>query len=293
MYKKILIATRSPYCSSLIQFLIEKEHEVTVAIPATHSALQPILAPLLPPDQIHITAEESISDFDDQDLILFMEFPPMTMNNVHTIEIHFGQIPDIYGPEALFWALKEGKRLANISLIEHHHGSDQMTLRIEKSFDIMPGENIGMLSARLAILMVSQIEELLKGIGGGKTINLTELKHHTAPSEDDLTIQWNEMEAIQIEHLADASNPKYGGARTKITGSPIQILEVTQAKVNAPEGQPPSPPGTIIHASTEQGLFVACRSNTFIRLNILSTPEGFYTGQKLSSLGTQPGILLG
>lgn len=292
MYEKILIATKSPYCSSLIQFLLERKHEVTVAIPATHHALQSILSELLPIEKIHITEEEDVSAFDDQDLILFMEFTPMVLNNIPVIEIHFGQVPEAYGSETLFWSLKEGKRLAYISLIEHHN-SDHITVRIEKSFDIIPGENIGMLSARLSILMVSQIEELLKGIGGGKTISLTELKPRPAPTDDDLTIQWNDMEALQIEHLADAANPKYGGARTKINGAPIQVLEVSQAKVNMPEGQPPSPPGTVIHASTDQGLFVACKGNTFVRLNILSTPEGFYTGNKLSSLGTQQGILLG
>ncbi len=293
MYQRILIATRSAACSSLIQFLQERNHDVSMAIPSSHGALLSLYSPLLPSDNIHIVEEEEISQFEGQDLFLYLELAPRNVNKTPTVEVHFGKVPEAYGSDPVFWALKEGKRLAYISLLQHHPDSNDLTLLLEKSFDIMNGENIGMLSARLSLLMVTQIEEVLKGIGGGKTIAAEELTIHPYPSDQDFDILWDEMEALKIEHLADAANPKYGGARTKIAGAPIQILEVSQANVNLPEGQPPSPPGTIIHASPDQGLFVACKGNTFIRINILSTSEGFFTGQKLASLGTQPGITLG
>lgn len=293
MYQKILIATRSASCSSLIQFLLERKYDVTLVIPRTHDFLQSAFTAILPPENVHILVEEDVSHFNDQDLIIFLEFTAKAVGKVPSVEIQFGQVPEAYGEEPLFWALKDGKQLSYVSIIQHHTSADHITLLLEKSFDIMPGENVGMLSARLSILMVAQVEELLKGIGGGKPINTNDTSRLPSPSEDDLFIKWNEMEALQIEHLADACNPKYGGARTKINGSPIQVFEVSRANVNLPEGQPPSPPGTIVYATAEQGLFVACKGNTFVRLNILSTSEGFFTGQKLASLGTQPGILLG
>lgn len=293
MYKRILLATKSATSSHLLHFLLERNHDITLIIPSSHHALLAIYTSILPEDKILIVEEKEIASFSDQDLILYQEFSPKSVNQIPTVEIHFGKVPEAYGADPLFWAIKEGKRMAYVSLLQHQEGAEQISLLLEKSFDIMPGENVGMLAARLGILMVAQIEELLKGIGGGKSINMEELNHLPVPSEVDFTIQWDEMEALQVEQLADACNPRYGGARTKITGAPIQVLEVIQANVNIPEGQPPSPPGTVIYASADQGIFVVCKGDSFIRINILSTGEGFFTGQKLASLGTKAGIVLG
>ncbi|MFY0602149.1 MAG: hypothetical protein JXR03_20910 [Cyclobacteriaceae bacterium] len=292
-YKQILIATKGTTCLPLVNALNGKQHNVYVALPTSHAILQAAFASVLTSDQIILIEEGDLSEQIGYDLILYHDYTPSTLTDVPTVEIHFGQVPESYGADPLFWALKQGKHLAYISLIQHHKQADHVTLLSEKNFDIMPGENLGILTARLGVLMVAEVEEVLKGIGNGKTVPNSKLVINPMPTEKDFTIDWNSMEALQIEHLVDACNPKYGGARTLIQGAHLQILEVSQANVNTQDDQPPQPSGTIIYASADQGLFVACKGKTFLRLNILSTGEGFFTGQKLSNLGTQPGILLG
>ena len=47
-------------------------------------------------------------------------------------------------------------------------------------------------------------------------------------------------------------------------------------------------PGTVVHASAKEGLFVLCSDYRFLKINIIQTPEAVVTGNKLVALGVKP-----
>ena len=66
----------------------------------------------------------------------------------------------------------------------------------------------------------------------------------------------------------------------------FRLLEVVPADLNNPVEQPP---GTIVYADPNHGLFVACKNQQYLRINIIQSSEGILSGFKLAALGIQAG----
>ena len=78
----------------------------------------------------------------------------------------------------------------------------------------MPGENQGILHARLGNLVIAQIQSFIENIGQPEVQDKVKARYYTRPKDQDLHIDWSSMSARQIEDLVRACNPNYIGART-------------------------------------------------------------------------------
>ncbi len=294
MYNKITVISGSPVSFFIIKALFDSEKLLEVIIPTGAASYEAVLTKSIPDSTIRITEETERPHLASGcDLVILMGYPYKLAvdNEIPTINVHFGPLPENRGPDPVFWTLKEGKQLAYVAIHRVDESLDTGAILVEKGFDIMPGENYGMLTARLALQSVALIQDFLANNPGGTNQSETGVIYNSRPTEKDLVIDWESMTAFQIECLVNASNPKYGGALTYIQGNQVSLLEVTSANVNMPEDKPLPAPGTVVHSSAEHGLFVICSDQQYLRLDILSMVEGVFTGRKLATIGAPVGTV--
>jgi methionyl-tRNA formyltransferase len=197
---------------------------------------------------------------------------------------HFGRLPEYAGGDPLFWTLKNQVKTAVISVHLMNTDLDSGQLMIQEQVSIFPGENYGILGARLSQISATiptKLFALIEANHVGKFISPNP-NPFTTPNSQDLIVDWNNQSSESIEALVNAANPSYGGAVTFFRNTLVRILEVSPADVpNAAL----LGPGTIVHATVSEGLFVLCSDYRFLRLNIIQTPETILTGNKLVALG--------
>ncbi len=295
LYSKITVATASIASAPLLKQLATDRRLAQVILPQTHAILEESVRQNAPGVPItYATRPQELGISADADLLLVMGYPQKidTPLNLTAFNIHFGPLPENRGPDPVFWTIRKGKPIAYVAIHELSNHLDAGKVLKEKGFDILPGESYGMLMNRLSMLSVPTILEVLEGKVTPRDQNETKAVYNPVPSEDDLAVKWNVMNAQEIIQLVNACNPKYGGARAYILDHPLHILEVSIADVDLPPDQSPPIPGMIVHASPEQGIFVTCHGQSYIRLNMISMPEGFFSGQRLAGMGTKAGTVL-
>lgn len=295
MYQKIEVATSSQASIPLIQHLISRQLLNAVLVPTKHPEAIPYFTQMVPEKYLKFFGTPKILPASkDADLIISFGYPDRVkiLPDVKMINVHFGKLPENRGADPLFRTLVSADPKAYITVHEMTEELDSGDVLAEHAVDILPGEYYGMLSARLSNLSVQLIDQVVNGHSSPTPQDSAVSQYYGAVKEEDTKINWQQMNAVEIERLVNACNPKYHGAQTSIMGSPLKISEVSVAQLNLPPGHTPPPPGTIVHVTPQDGLFVICKDQTFIRLNIISTVDGMVSGNKLAALGTQPGIVL-
>lgn len=292
LYRKITVVTSSNISLPLINFLHKNGLLRHVAVPYSNTEVASLIAGFIPKEHILISdapAEPNIAK--DTDLIIVMGYVYKLVPGASAkmINVHFGSLPENRGPDPIFRTISQGKSLAYIAVHEIDHDWDSGSVLLERGYSLMPGDNYGMVMSRLSHQTIEVIGEFLTGHCDGKPQAADEARYFSRPSEEELTITWDSMKAGDIENLINACNPKYQGARTGFNGGPLSIVEVDQTAMTMAEGQPPPPGGTIVHASVEHGLFVICSDHKFLKINIVSTPEGVFSGHKLVAMGVGVG----
>ncbi len=203
------------------------------------------------------------------------------------INIHFGRLPDYAGPDPLFWILKNGDRNVEIT---YHFIDENWDAGIEisqKTVQVFPGENYGLLGARLANIVALELPKILELINSGLTRDnriALNPKPKGKPKPDDVRIDWKNQSSEEIEHLVNACNPAYGGAITIYKGSQIRILEVSPADL---ENQGVFSPGGIVYSDSTYGIFVLCADFKCLRINLLKFEGSYISSQKFSALGVK------
>ena len=296
MYRHITIVSSSLSSLPLAKALQDDKKLIKVIIPQSAASVIPAFEKLLGKEDILVSSSEKNPPYPKHcDLVIVMGYSYKIASNesVRMVNVHFGPLPENRGPDPVFWTLKQGKRLAYVAVHEITDTFDAGNVLKEKSYDILPGENLGLLMARLAVLCVPLILEVVHGQCTAKPQDKGKVQYNSRPQEHDLRIDWKTMSAYQIEQLTNACNPTYGGAQTTIGGNPVALLEVVPAQLTINGNEPLPPPGSIVHSSAENGLFVICKNKEFLKINIMRMMEGVFTGHKLAIMGTPPGTLLG
>jgi len=205
--------------------------------------------------------------------------------------VHFSLLPAYRGKEPVFWQIKNGESTGGITIHQMAADYDTGPVLIQHEMTIFPGENHGLYSGRLSVESVGVIGKGIEKLDGLKSDmlyqqNETGVSYSPAPSVNDIKIDWETQSAKEIENLVNATNPDYGGAITIFRGQPFRILEVNLIELNNPTE---FSPGTIVHSDTNYGIFVACKNVQFLRINIVQSSEGIFSGIKLASLGIAAG----
>jgi len=201
--------------------------------------------------------------------------------------VHYSLLPAYMGPFPIFWQIKNGEKTSGISIHQMDENFDTGEVIIQHEIVILPGETQGLLSAKLSMFSVNLIEAFINDIEKKQElIPLNTKSYYPKPQPADFTINWMAQTAEEIENLINACNFEIGGALTNFRGQMIKFLEVVKATVN---GAGVTHPGTIVHADMANGIYISCKNNEYLKVNVLQTAEGIFSGNKFSSMGVQAG----
>lgn len=234
------------------------------------------------------------------DLVLVLTFPYKIPQNILNIpqygffNFHFSMLPSYRGAAPLFWQLKNGEEGSGLSVHKMTAKLDEGELVFSQGLSFMPGENHGIAYGRLTQLIRESLPEVLSRIKTGSFIqtnsDLLESYYET-PKAEDLTINWVNQRAVEIENLVNAANPQYQGALTYLGGEPIRILEVSPVDGEFNPGMVGS--GTVFHVDPHHGPMVLTSDKQLLLLNIISTSSGVFSGRKMCTMGLKVGEKLG
>jgi len=214
-----------------------------------------------------------------------LELPSLGFYNVH-----FSLLPAYRGSAPLFWQIKSGEPFTGITIHKVAERFDTGPILYQQQVLIFTEENFGALNHRLSLLAVNVINQALNQIIDG-TDQLKPQEESDAfafppVKAHDVVINWERHTAAEIMNLVNACNPIYTGAVTLFGAQELVLVEVSPAFINDAVGHEP---GTIIYADANYGLFVACKYDSFLRINIVQTTEGLLSGYKLIAMGLKVG----
>lgn len=208
------------------------------------------------------------------------------------LNFHFGNVPQYKGADPIFWQLKNGEEKATLIVHKMTADIDEGPVVMQREIPIMKGENYGLFCRRSGYIAAELADMLINDYSNNR---LTERKQEAGgaqylkkPENLALTINWEDQSAEEIECLVNAANPKYGGASTYLGSAELRILETAPADIKT-ENDFKAAPGTVVYADILYGLIVACRQDKFLKINIVHTADGYFSGSKLFSMGIKAG----
>jgi methionyl-tRNA formyltransferase len=234
------------------------------------------------------------------DMVWVFGFPwkiPSTILDIPAkgfFNFHFGLLPKYKGADPIFWQIRNGEEKGGLVIHKMTPAVDEGPIVHTEEVQMIPGETYGLYCQRMGNTTVQLIGKFIDDCTAG-TLTETAQQHIEAPQywhkpdAKQLSIDWQNHTAREIEQLVNASNPRYGGASVIIRNLEVRILEVAPADVTDITEQPE--PGLIVYADTVYGLIVACRDKQFLRINILHSADGYLSGSKLFNLGIKAGDL--
>jgi methionyl-tRNA formyltransferase len=252
---------------------------------------------LLSKDEYKMQLAEAIKQY-DVTVGLLMTFPFIITPEILQlppkgfINFHYGLLPQCRGPQPILRHLLNNDKEAGVTVHKVDEGIDTGPVIMQEKISIEDNDTYGTLQSKLAFLAAKQAANLLKILTYGTVIpaisqDETKAAYYEMPGAKDLTINWDEMTAGKIERLVNACNPWNKGAGTSINDWFIGIAE---AEISANTYNDASVPGTIIECSKETGLLVKTVDNKTLKINIVYTNEGFFSGSRLGSFGIKAGM---
>lgn len=288
--KKIILLTSNQHAVSLIHFL-RTEYQLQKVFVGTEGApLVNFFNVIFPTVDFEIFNPKKLKPLlTPESTVIVFGFKhifksDMFQKNSTFLNIHFGKLPEQRGPDPLFWTLKNGQHHAHISIHELTTEIDAGPVLFEKEVPISNSDNYGMLHAQLSAQLIPGIQAVLNGLYTRREQDKNSISYVEKPTDEDITIKWQQMEASTIQNLVNACNPKHQGALTYLNGSAIRVI---QSSIVSEENSTIATPGTIIKADKQHGIVVSCKNNTFLKLEVLSITEGIFTGERLSNFGLQ------
>ena len=235
----------------------------------------------------------------EADAMLVFSFPWLIPHSVITVprlgsyNFHTGIVPTYRGIEPVFWTLFNGERQTAISVLEMDHDLDTGHVMLSTPFPIVAEDTYGMMLNKYATAGRTAMETLLDKLRSDTPIHGTAqptgyfpLQHR--PDADELTIHWKSQQTEQIHNLIRAANPAFDGAMVVLRNIHFRILE---AAILARPSSTKVMPGTILGVNEPDGFTVACQDGA-LRINIIRSQEGIFTGSRFAALyGIQRGEL--
>ncbi len=202
------------------------------------------------------------------------------------VNFHYGLLPQCRGPQPILRHLLNNHTQAGITLHKVDEGIDTGEIISQEKMAIDDSDTYGTLQAKLAYLGAKQAANLLKILSFGTIIpsikqNESLAAYFEMPTATELTINWEKMTAQQIARLVNACNPWNKGAGTTVKNWFLGIVEVEIMDEVINDYKP----GTILSCNMQNGLVVKTVDNKKIKINIVYTNEGFFSGYKLTNFG--------
>jgi methionyl-tRNA formyltransferase len=204
---------------------------------------------------------------------------------------HFAPLPRYRGANPLFWLIRNRAPRGGFYIHEMTASLDDGPVVYQQELPLSPRDTLGLHMSQLSLAAVRGTEVFLGQLAADTLVpqaqSTEEARAWPAPGAEDLIIDWATQTATEVNALIKATNPHYGGAITFYQGMPLRILDVTILDgTSLPIGMTP---GTILNDQTGTVLFVACRNQGLIRVDVIKLEEGYFAGAKLFELGVQAG----
>lgn len=202
---------------------------------------------------------------------------------------HYGLLPEMRGADPVFETIRNGAGQSGITVHAIDHYIDKGNIILKKKIPVTADMTHGALCTHLSWLGADLLNELLNLLQShfkGTKQDESHAQYYPKPGASDVCISWEKQDAEAIRALTRACNPWNKGAYTQWNGWNIRVVEATAVQnVNDHMGFP----GTILTLDKENGLIVKCTHNSYLRLDIVYTEEGFMSGYKLSAFGLKKG----
>jgi methionyl-tRNA formyltransferase len=207
------------------------------------------------------------------------------------INFHYGLLPQCRGPHPILWHLLNNDTEAGVTIHKVDEGIDTGPVIIQEKIPIEYNDTYGSLQSKLAYLAAKLAANLLKILSYGTILpavpqDETKAGYFEMATAADLTINWAEMSAQKIERLVNACNPWNKGAGTSISN---WVLGITEVEIIGECEGGISSPGNILACNKEAGLIVSTIDNKKLKINIVYTNEGFFSGSRLAGFNVKAG----
>lgn len=210
------------------------------------------------------------------------------------INFHYGLLPECRGPQPVLRHLLNNDTHAGVTVHKMDAGIDTGEIILRERVPIAEDDTYGTLQTKLAYTGGKLAAELLRILTYATLLpsvpqDESQARYLEMPTAEELTIRWDQMTAAAITRLVNACNPWNKGAGTRLGD---WVVGITEVKDLGPAEPGEAAPGTILACSPEQGVIVKTLDNRRLKLMIIYTQEGFFSGERMASMGWQAGQVL-
>lgn len=206
------------------------------------------------------------------------------------INFHPGLMPLYKGADPIYWQIRNREQFGGITVHRMTEELDAGPIILEHKIPIIPGETYGIHHVRLGVAAADIVLKVAAEVQSGTFTQQDTGQpspYFKKPTKQQVSINWEQHTAQEIEALVNATNPKYNGAFTSIRNMQVSILDASFADISNPPKD--AVPGTIIYADALYGLIVACTGGEYLRINTFCMPEGYLSGSKMFAMGFNTG----
>lgn len=220
------------------------------------------------------------------DYIFSVSFPFLLPESVLSfgkekfINFHPAPLPRYRGAMPIFEVLRNQEKNTAICVHFMNKNFDEGNIIFNDPINIKKNETYGSLTVKMSTRVAQVVLNVANMLEYGSKIpnfvqNEDDACYYEKPELKDTYINWGSMNGSEIIALINACNPWNTGADATLLGEQIKIISATLTN----EAHHNSQEGTILLASTEGGLKVACSENQIIEIHLLSTDEGIMTAK--------------
>jgi methionyl-tRNA formyltransferase len=219
--------------------------------------------PVLQPEKLRKDFVESLSDL-KPDLLLsaaygaYLPASVLGLTDLGVVNIHPSLLPLRRGAAPIQRAILEGATQTGVCFMITDEGWDTGPVLASFMTDISLDDTAGVLEERLARIAADRVEEVLLGYAAGSIVPADQVGEPTYAKKievEESVIDWSSSSPV-VGRAVRAFNPR-PGARAHFRGKLIKVWRVS-SMCHPDLEEHSSEPGTVISASDERGLVVAC-----------------------------------
>lgn len=197
------------------------------------------------------------------------------------VNVHASLLPRHRGASPIQWCIVCGDKITGITTMKMDEGLDTGDILLTERVEIKPDETAGELFERLSTVGSQLIVKTINNLEQVSPIPQSQEGVSYAPiiTKDMALLNFADKTATELHNAVRGFNP-WPVAYFTLDSKRVKVYKTTVAENTEAEA------GTIV--STDNGLFISCKDNTVLRLDIIK-PEGsremtsveFLRGKKL------------
>ena len=234
------------------------------------------------------------------DIVFVMTFPwripphVLAIPKLGFLNFHYGLLPEMRGADPVFESIRQRRKSAGLSIHVMDADFDKGPVILREEIPLPPEYTYGMLCSQMARLGDIKCRQLIDSLLAGNLPSAISQNESLAcywPKirKEELSVNWQMMDAEAIIALVRACNPIAMGVPVTINGWQFGVCDISE--VNLQGDASAIAPGTILAIDAQNGLVVCCRDGKAVRIDVVNAAEGILAGYKLALMGINVGML--